>query len=81
MVSLMSLWLPILISAVFVFIVPYFISTYEEMGTELPFIVQFTVNLSEFVTQNGLLLLPIYVALFIAVVFWYCKAKPQAETG
>jgi type IV pilus assembly protein PilC len=58
-----------------VFIVPKFVSVYDSMGSDIPAITQFTLNLSAFLQNNWLLLILALVTIITAFIVSYQKVK------
>jgi type IV pilus assembly protein PilC len=60
----------IVLVAMVAFLVPVFKKTFEEFGSRLPAITQFTVGLSDFVTQRWYLLILIVVGIIVSFRRW-----------
>ena len=78
------IWIMILAGILFltnIFVVPYFASLFAGTSVQLPIVVKFILNLSNFMVYHGWVFSSFYITLFIAVIVWYCKTKPQANTG
>jgi len=58
------------------YLVPQFSTMFEENGAELPALTQTILNLSEFIKENGVLLLIFIIIFIIAFVMCYKKIQP-----
>lgn len=73
--AMLTVLMVIVVVFLMLFIVPTFVSSFEEMGADLPWITVFTVSMSKFMQQFWWLLLAIVIGVIVAFQYFFKNNK------
>ena len=73
--SIITIFALAVVVFIIVFVIPQFVGIYESSDIEIPAITQFIINMSSFLTQNGLLLLLGIIVFLIVFIILYKNVR------
>ena len=73
--AVISVFATVIIAFILVFVIPEFVGIYRDLGSELPAITRFTIEISDFLQNNIILIVLGFIALSVSLTVMYSNIK------